>query len=83
LDLLVLTREVVSAGDEQTGTVGALHERIYELCDSRGWFVFRQLYHEPAGLHPRHKPANTSNAVSATDTLNAQSNVEVRVVLDF
>jgi hypothetical protein len=40
--------------------VGVLHERIYQLYDSEGWFVFQQLYHEAAGLHP----ADTSNAVS-------------------
>src|SRR5262249_23389443 len=54
----------VSVGDELPATVGALHERIYELSDSRGWFVFQQLYHEAAGLHPRRKTAGSEDAVT-------------------
>jgi len=58
----------VSDGDGQPATVGALHERIYELYDSRGWFAFQQLYHEAAGLHPRLKTVGlTDPAVTNKD----------------
>jgi hypothetical protein len=58
---------IVSVGDELPTTVGALHEQIYQLYDSRGWFAFQQLYHEAAGLHPRPKMADASNAVTGGD----------------
>jgi hypothetical protein len=61
----------VSVANDLPGTVGALHERIYELYAQRGWFMFEQLYHEAAGLHPRPKTANSANAVSATDAMPA------------
>ena len=57
----------VSVGGELPGTVGALHERIYELYEARGWFVFQQLYHEAAGLHPRPKTAGSLDAVTGSD----------------
>src|SRR5262249_30795331 len=44
-----------SAGNELPSTVGALHNWIYELYDSPGWFAFQALYHEAMGLHPRRK----------------------------
>ena len=57
----------MSVGGELPGTVGALHERIYELYEARGWFVFQQLYHEAAGLHPRPKTAGSLDAVTGSD----------------
>jgi len=57
----------VSVGNELPGTVGALHELIYELYAQRGWFVFQQLYQEAAGLHPRPKAMYTTDAVTAGD----------------
>jgi len=46
-------------------TIGALHDQIYELYDSRGWRVFQQLYHEAAGLHPRGKMAGSMDTVDS------------------
>jgi hypothetical protein len=43
----------VSVANALPATVGALHERIYERYDSRGWFAFQRLFHEAAGLHPK------------------------------
>jgi hypothetical protein len=49
-------------------TVGELHDRIYELYDSRGWRVFQQLYHEAAGLQPkRHKMIAATNVIPNSD----------------
>ena len=47
-----------------------MHERIYELYDSRGWFVFQQLYHEAAGLHPRRKTRGSVDAVTTGDAMS-------------
>ena len=57
----------VSVANELPPTVGALHDRIYELYESRGWFVFQQLYHEAAGLRPRRKKADETNVITNGD----------------
>jgi hypothetical protein len=41
----------------------ALHDWIYELYAQRGWFVFQQLCHAAAGLHPRPNTAGNTDAV--------------------
>jgi hypothetical protein len=58
---------IVSVGNELPATVGALHNRIEECFGSRGWFLFQQLYHEAAGLHPRPKTAGSVNAVISSE----------------
>jgi len=54
------------AVESLAATVGSLHDQIYELYDSHGWFAFQQLYHEAAGLHPRRKKIAYVDAVTAT-----------------
>jgi hypothetical protein len=58
----------VSVGNDLPTTVGALHDRIYELYDSHGWFAFQQLYHEAVGLHPkRRKTVEATNVIPKGD----------------
>jgi hypothetical protein len=69
-------------GEAQSGlpaTVGALHERIYELYGDRGWRVFQRLYHEAAGLRPeRHKTVEAINVITNNDAppLNSHDAIE-------
>jgi hypothetical protein len=61
----------VSVANDLPPTVGALHERFYELYESRSRFMFQQLYHEAAGLHLRRKTAGSVDAVTKGDATPA------------